>query len=807
MNALFEKLNQGCNENDEILALANARAEAEYAYGSRLKDIPITLAPRKDGFGKDDGSTLKKSYEGIVSEMGEEGDHHVQIAENIRKQVIQPFSQWADKHRQRVEYSQNFLKAGVKQYEKDEQEAQRAQYRYFNKCRLYDAKREEEAQKLLAEGADPQSLERESSLSSVKSSATSLSTNPTVSRASTIESSNTETDKAEPKAAEEDFEDEVELADIAYSKAMLKELLHKMLSEIPQTSIKVPIIGVYENVSIGSDIVDWLMHNQTSNSVALAEKFGQDLIQNGFLRLVGSVGSKFANSSVFKYQWKRKAFITAGIEEEKPTQKNDLITTMAEDYLPGALSSYLNSSSNPNETQVQRLEREVQLLDKKAREAVEKCDETRTALEEQIIEHLNFMEQCERDRLKAIKVVLLDFSGAISNKFAGIKSTIDKYLLYQESIVPERDLRFLIELNKTGSFSPKPVVYDNYYNPSEGWTFGGELELRARGDGKRMPLIVSSILRYLDELYPKLDDDGLRLAVWTVDVPLKETHKLRKELNNGGPISTEIFDKYRPPVVGSVLKLYLLELPDSLVPHRFYDTIKELYKMNSSSENPKAKIMALISIFKQIKFSSIATMDGICMHLDRLMTIADVSEEYRVNIGQQFGPLFLRPKVQTSVTMADRHPYLLVRDLIEHRKDIFKELKRQASMGGSRRSSARRSGSTSSLPGFADAASQQANVNLQRNSSFMESSESKFHFTPIAKGKGKTESSTTSSSGSERQNSISGADSAIPEVPTSPARNNVSLTDKVPTGIPSGAEVIEVDDDDDIQEVPPPPSK
>lgn len=113
----------------------------------------------------------------------------------------------------------------------------------------------------------------------------------------------------------------------------------------------------------------------------------------------------------------------------------------------------LPSNPNPNETPIEKLAREVKELDQKTYEAITKYDTTRTTLEETIIRHLSYMERCENDRLKAIKVVLLDFTAAISNKVAGLKATLEKCLLYQESIVPERDIRYLIEENKTGFLS------------------------------------------------------------------------------------------------------------------------------------------------------------------------------------------------------------------------------------------------------------------------------------------------------------------------------------------------------------------
>jgi hypothetical protein len=82
-------------------------------------------------------------------------------------------------------------------------------------------------------------------------------------------------------------------------------------------------------------------------------------------------------------------------------------------------------------------------------------------------------------------------------------------LLYQETIQPEKDLRFIIESYRTGGFVPKVVVYENYYNSAEGiffvycadidQTFGVDIELRARADHKRVPNVISGILMHLDE--------------------------------------------------------------------------------------------------------------------------------------------------------------------------------------------------------------------------------------------------------------------------------------------------------------------
>jgi hypothetical protein len=134
-------------------------------------------------------------------------------------------------------------------------------------------------------------------------------------------------------------------------------------------------------------------------------------------------------------------------------------------------------------------------------------------------------------------------------------------MLFQETIQPHGDLRYLLENYRTGSFVPKVVVYENYYNKADDQTFGVDLEARARADKKRVPVIITTILTYLDHHYPDLEGDESRRGVWLVDVPLSRTHQLRARVNDGKQFSPDILTEYDVPTVASLLKLYLLELP------------------------------------------------------------------------------------------------------------------------------------------------------------------------------------------------------------------------------------------------------
>ena len=182
------------------------------------------------------------------------------------------------------------------------------------------------------------------------------------------------------------------------------------------------------------------------------------------------------------YQWRPKAFQLTGMPEKK---KNlDRVTSIGSvsstdspiagmgEMLQGMQAWNPLNNPYPNETPADRLRRESSEADERYKLGVRKLDTLRCNLEEAIIDHLKFMERCELDRLKAIKAVILDFSGAISNVIPSLQSTVDNMMLYQETVQPLGDLRYLLENYRTGAFVPRVQVYDNYYNKVDGTCIG-----------------------------------------------------------------------------------------------------------------------------------------------------------------------------------------------------------------------------------------------------------------------------------------------------------------------------------------------
>lgn len=598
--------------------------------------------------------------------MSEAARNHRKIASNIRELVINPFARWCDQHAGRIQNSQEDLQGRIRSHDRQADTVRTYRSAYYNKCRRVEDVDEEE--KLAFQ--DP------------NSTATTGSPKP---QPQSVPSIKVEEEEEEPEP--------IDIGDQLYQPEQVKKMLTHVLENVRLGETKVPILGTYQNVTTGAEIVEYIQKHMGGSTVSYAEKVGQDLINNGFLRLIGNMGNTFANSGKMNYQWRPKVFQITGIPEKRPNMvgrtstlaSTDVGSTPQSPVIGDRVSDILGgwnplNNAHPNETAAEKLRREAKEADERYKAAIRKLDGLRCNLEEAIVDHLKFMERCELDRLRAIKSVILDFSGAISNVIPSLQSTVDKMMLFQETVQPLGDVRYLLENYRTGSYIPKVTIYENYYNSVDEQTFGVDIEARARADHKRVPLIVTTILTFLDQHYPELDGDDARRSVWVVDVPLSATHHLRNNINTGKPIPMDLLEKYEVPIVASALKLYFLELPDSLVSSHVYEIVKTIYTSTAQSASEQARIQVIQSTLGQLRLANIATLDAIVSHFTRLIELTSADEAYISNLATVLAPCILRPKTETGLSMAEKYNVRLIRDLFAHKDAIFGELKRQSSL-------------------------------------------------------------------------------------------------------------------------------
>lgn len=675
-STLFKKLHEGLNQNDLFIQLFASRMQSEVEYGRHLCQIINGI----DKFHAQ-SSNMDESLDKMISQMTQEGNHHLSIAANIETTVLGPFTKWCEEHKQRIEYSENILKTNIGNFDKSKKYMDKLEQAYFNKCRnLEDFKKECFNEDELADAMKSLELQRAHDISLAK---------------------------------EREFQKFGTVGCIDFDYKTMRETLGLLLTKLDKHDYKVPLINyTLYNVNTGREIVMFLMNNMNLKDLDQAETFGQDLVNQGFLKYCNGVGTTFVNSKKFQYQWKSYAYKfsripqpNAGVGEDDENDGNGF-TNYIQDFT-SKIKPESNDSNNglnisENEKSLFKLMKDMESIDAKYRKECLKFDDLRCSIEELIIDHYSFMEKCELDRLKALKKVTFDFCASISNKITSMKITVEKLMEIESQMTPEADLSKMIETNRTGFFQPCVIPYNNYYNPGEFQNFGIDLDTRCRLDKKIVPLLVSAILSYMDRIYPELANDNERTTIWMIPVKLHSTHKLRRMLNRQSfQNENEIFkilneSEAELSTIASVLKVYLLELPKPLISDDISDILKALYTefpphlsiKDSESDTQKGidsyRIQGIINTLKMLSKPHIATLDAITTHFYRLIKILKMSDseaskaladQLVISMSQEFANCIIKVKLVDGNDLG----FKIFHDLLVFKKQIFCDLKRQGS--------------------------------------------------------------------------------------------------------------------------------
>lgn len=693
VGVIFDKLRQGINENTEVLNMVSDRIQIENSYAANLQTFPVSHSPTPGGFNRDEGASLRQSYVSFLDEICNQGLIHAKIAADLERNIRAPFAKWAQGHKIRISESEALVMNKINMYLKKELRVSRLQQAYFAKCRRLEelnmatpATAEKSDDSSLADNTLRQSIDSISKLSLFKrSSLNSVGSLDT--QASDASDASTLLSISHAGA--------VDLGGLEYSPESLGVLLHAMLAEIPRGDYRMPIVGLYTNVSTGDSIVLWVRKHLEFRNVARAEKFGQSLLDYGFLKAVGLVNSRFMNSSGSRYQWQQRALVfeeTDTLFREQPD--------LEEESLPASDSSSGISSTNSS---IAKASNEVKQEDYKYRQEVLELDEMRCNLETAINETLNFVERCESDRLKALTKVLDNFTGDLGVNYNKLPGTISRMNLFQESINPENDVQYLIKSYKTSYFAPKTVIYNNFDPSITIQTFGVSLNhssfavtllidyiaQRAQEEELEKEKLHQAKDAKIEEEVKKqvrFADTGENVAeetpldLWLNDpVPVSTVYSLRKQINTGSPFDTSLLDFFPLSAVIRTFKEFLLELPTPVISFTIYDLIKGVYnERDVNAEADASHVEALAGSMAQLDGCSLDVLKQIINHFisnKSLYDLDDFSNIQRLSSG--LAQCLFRPRVVTGLSMEDKHPALLIRDILMHHEKLFQLIAEQ----------------------------------------------------------------------------------------------------------------------------------
>ncbi|KAF5112205.1 hypothetical protein DV495_004018 [Geotrichum candidum] len=771
VNVLFDKLEQGVAENAQVLAFLSSRISVESAYAANLettaRDVQTGSAANA-GFNRDEGASLKQAFTSILDESRIQGQEHSRIAAHLERLVRGPFAQYSGDHRQRIADAKASLIGQIRNYHKATLQVSKAQQAYFTKARQLEDFSDSTVPKIVTSPISSSPTRQQKRLSQL------LPQTPP-SHTSNL-----------PPGAPANCPD-VHIGSMVYPYDKFCLLLKSMTSTIPQETLRITLLGSYEHVIEGEQLVSYARKYVNLKSLGDAERFGQWLVDHGFLRLVGAVGSRFSGSTNSKYQWQPAAFApetvlntaaVSGTPTSVQTTPGSVTTTpngaanaaaagglVSPNSAPrrghkktfslvsGYLSGFIgDGDESTRESQMSKLQREITEADKKYQESVLSLDKQRCQLEQNIYEKLGYMQQCERDRLAAVKTVLKDFSTAVSKSFAVLERTTERMCLHEETIDTQKDFCYLVDRYRTGEYAPQPVTYNNFFKRGEKiQTFGVDLEnsaylvpqmldfltapqtLTPNGTPETAPAVSkqsdekeASDKTKDDDEKPEDNDDThstksdktaefpsvtskpgllvttetgsimpnrtkfrklskesrqLLLDLWTSpSATMIEIQGLRNLLNTGSELENfnEIVSTVPLPVVISTIKDFLLELPDSIVTSTVYDSIKNTYAP-SSKHTPEEQIDRIVNLLSHLARVHIETLQLLITHFaelanlpeDRDLTADEPVPEAVDVLSQHLARYILRPRINTAVTLADKHPQRFLREVLLHRFEIF----------------------------------------------------------------------------------------------------------------------------------------
>ena len=315
------------------------------------------------------------------------------------------------------------------------------------------------------------------------------------------------------------------LAGLSLPPTAVSELLSRASSELNLRPIRIPIIGEYNNCFTGEEFVHWLNKDVQGfgGELERAEQAARELTEReGLLRRIGDLGNAFEPVDDAFYQFRPKAFaLGKPSNKDEPPLSPTTLAPVAGNFIKRsngflnvvskALAANPSSSTEPPHV---RARLEADDADREYRVGVRKLDRQRLGLEERIEDALRSLQRWETERLHAVKTVLLQFHGTLSNLPRALEAPLERSASHIAAYLPDSDLSALIERYRTGPFRPHPHVYESLAHDESDILFG--IDLRRWSDGSPhdeaqnkllVPPVLTTLLDGLTQAYLKLPND------------------------------------------------------------------------------------------------------------------------------------------------------------------------------------------------------------------------------------------------------------------------------------------------------------
>ncbi|KAL7992906.1 hypothetical protein Chor_017162 [Crotalus horridus] len=216
--------------------------------------------------------------------------------------------------------------------------------------------------------------------------------------------------------------------------------------------------------------------------------------------------------------------------------------------------------------------------------------------------------------------------------------------------------------------------------------FGRDFAQASHTGSDGVPFIVKKCISEIERRAMKTK------GIYRVNGVKSRVEKLCQAFENGKELVE--LSQALPHDISNVLKLYLRQLPEPIMPFRMYNSLMGLAKetlqsrsdsragrstgepVDTSSESEKAMVMKLKELLKELPAKNFATLKCIVQHLKRIIELEDDNKMSSSNLGIVFGPTLMRPRpTQATISLSSLvdypHQACIVEALINFYATIF----------------------------------------------------------------------------------------------------------------------------------------
>ncbi|CAO3640373.1 unnamed protein product [Cunninghamella blakesleeana] len=622
ISILHQKLSQSMEENEAIIEYIKQRIHAEEQYASILNACKKSEATINNIFDRDIGASLKQCFQEVRQESQLSAEAHQSRASNLRATALEPVTTVSKKYSKIIANSKTNVLNYIQRFEKQVQLTNQAKSNYDNKCK-----------KIIEIQPDYKPI----------------------------------------------HELPILLSNISWSYSDLVSFL-KQMEQTYQ-----PLLGKH---LLKEMISHYSKHNNITNNNTVdvnrnAEIACQQLLDKGWIlnssNSINQEDEQLLDTSIKADTTDSNSFIIY----------SDIIFTLHIPQSSSSIDNYLipissSSTTSPNSNgfwnkkkiwpskqtdTLSSLINEMDTTNQHYQQAVKQLEILRLENEEILFMHFEEMETLELERIQTIKQAFISMAATFSNTIPIYKDLYDEMMLYQETLNPEKDIQAIIEQYRIGKFCPRPILYENYFYGLVNYQlFGVPLQNVIDNEQTHVPLLLENGLLVIETALPQLLEKE-RNKIWIAPLPLDLIHKVRNDLNSMmTPITQDVLKKYDIILLASIIRLYLLELPDCLVTFELYEPIKLLYaNENQDSDSHLISISKLMTTLPTVNYE---TLKSLLKHLQKLINTTDDST-FIQSLVYRFSHIIIRADTATSANKHDRHPHRFVRDLLEHFDILF----------------------------------------------------------------------------------------------------------------------------------------